>query len=83
MPDFTDLLPGYEGITFRKEKCIGTNKWLYSYRDSCKAAKEERDWLNKVNKNKTYSPEELREKQNVFGTIVLNVIRISSCGNRL
>lgn len=26
--DFTDILPGYEGITFRKEKCVGTDKWL-------------------------------------------------------
>lgn len=33
MLDFTDILPGYEGITYRKEKCGGTNKWLYSYRD--------------------------------------------------
>ena len=34
MLDFTGILPGYEGITFRKEKCTGTDKWLYSYRDS-------------------------------------------------
>lgn len=45
MLDFTGILPGYEGITFRKEKCTGTDKWLYSFRDSYKASKEERDWL--------------------------------------
>jgi len=71
MLDFTGILPGYEGITFRKEKCSGTNKWLYSFRDSYKASKEERDWLRRAKKNKTYSLEELRQKQQTFGTIVL------------
>lgn len=71
MLDFTGILPGYEGITYRKEKCIGTEKWLYSYRDSCKASREERDWLRRAKKNKTYSLEALREKQKTFGTIVL------------
>lgn len=71
MLDFTGILPGYEGVTFRKEKCSGTDKWLYSYRDSYKAAKEERDWLRRAKKNKTYSLEALRLKQKTFGTIVL------------
>ena len=71
MLDFTGILPGYEGITFRKEKCSGTDKWLYSYRDSYKASKEERDWLRRAKKDKTYSLEVLREKQQTFGTIVL------------
>ena len=71
MLDFTGILPGYEGITFRKEKCSGTDKWLYSFRDSYKASKEERDWLRRAKKNKTYSLETLRQKQQTFGTIVL------------
>jgi hypothetical protein len=71
MLDFTGILPGYEGITFRKEKCSGTDKWLYSFRDSYKASKEERDWLRRAKKNKTYSLEALRQKQQTFGTIVL------------
>lgn len=71
MLDFTGILPGYEGITFRKEKCTGTDKWLYSFRDSYKASKEERDWLRHAKKNKSYSLEALREKQRTFGTIVL------------
>ena len=70
MLDFTGILSGYEGITYRKEKCTGTEKWLYSYRDSYKASKEERDWL-RAKKNKTYSLDTLREKQKTFGTIVL------------
>ena len=71
MLDFTGILPGYEGITYRKEKCTGTNKWLYSFRDSRKAAKEEADWLRRVKKAGTYKLEDLREKQQTFGTIVL------------
>jgi transposase len=50
MLDLTGILPGYEGITFRKEKCTGTDKWLYSFRDSAKAGKEERDWLRRAKK---------------------------------
>lgn len=71
MMDFTALLPGYEGITFRKEKCSGTDKWLYSYRDSHKASKEESDWLQRAKKQCNYDLETLREKQKNFGTIVL------------
>ena len=71
MLDFTGLLPGYEGITYRKEKCTGSNKWLYSFRDSNKAALEEADWLRRAKKAGTYNLYELREKQKSFGTIVL------------
>ena len=71
MLDFTGILPGHEGITFRKEKCIGTDKWLYSFRDSYKASKEERDWLRHAKKDGSYSLEVLRDKQRSFGTIVL------------
>ena len=52
MLDFTDILSGYEGITYRKEKCVGTDKWLYSYRNSRKAAKEESDRLRRAKKEK-------------------------------
>lgn len=71
MLDFTAILPDHEGITFRKEKCSGTDKWLYSYRDSRKAAKEESDWLRRAKKDRTYGLEALREKQKTFGTIML------------
>jgi hypothetical protein len=69
--DFTALLPGYEGITFRKEKCMDTDKHLYSYRDSGKAAKEEQDWLRRAKTKRTFNLDELRRKQRGFGTIVL------------
>lgn len=71
MLDFTAILPGYESITYRKEKCSGTDKWLYSYRDSYRAAKEEHDWLKRARKDGTYDLETLRHKQKSFGTIVL------------
>ena len=71
MLDFTGILDGFDWITFRKEKCSGVDKWLYSYRDSAKASKEERDWLRRAKKDKTYSLEKLREKQAGFGTVVL------------
>ena len=71
MLDFTYILNGYEGITFRKEKCIGTRKWLYSFRDSKKAAGEEQDWLRYAKKDETYHLAELKKKQQTFGTIVL------------
>ena len=71
MLDFTGILVGYEGITYRKEKCTGTEKWLYSYRDSHKASQEEADWLKRAKNAGTYKLEDLREKQKTFGTIVL------------
>lgn len=71
MLDFDDILPNHEGITFRKEKCIGKDKWLYSFRDSRQAAKEEQDWLRRAKKDNKYDLEELRQCQRKFGTIVL------------
>ena len=71
MLDFTGILTGYEGITYRKEKCHGVNKWLYSYRRSETAFIEEKAWLSKAVKDNCYDLEELRRKQKDFGTIVL------------
>ena len=71
MYDFTGILAGYEGITYRKEKCKGNDKWLYSFRNSYSAAQEEQGWLAKAKKDGTYSLEELRKRQSYFGTIVL------------
>jgi hypothetical protein len=71
MLDFTGILPGDGSITYRKEKCGGIDKWLYSFRDARRAAKEEQDWLKRAKKKGTYSLEAPREKQHVFGTIVM------------
>jgi transposase len=71
MLDFTGILPGDNNITYRKEKCSGIDKWLYSFRDARRAAKEEQDWLKRAKKKGTYNLEALRERQRVFGTIVM------------
>lgn len=68
---FSAILMGREGVTFRKEKCIGKSKWLYSFRDAARAAKEEKDWLHRARKNSTYDLDSFREKQKSFGTVVL------------
>lgn len=71
MMDFTGILDGFEGITFRKEECPEAGKWLYSFRDRRRAAKEESDWLRRAAQNGTYDLEEFRGRQAVFGTVVL------------
>lgn len=71
MLDFTGILPGFEGVTFRKEKVSSKDKWLYGYRDASRAANEERDFLGRARKNKDYDLDKLREKQKQFGTVVL------------
>ena len=71
MLTFTGILPSNSNITYRKEMCKGTKKWLYSFRDATLAAKEEQDWLKNAKKDGTYSAEALAEKQKSFGAIVL------------
>jgi hypothetical protein len=69
MMDFTGILPGFEGVTYRKEKSGG--KWLYSYRDAYRAGKEERDYLKRAKSKDKYRHGEFLEKQKVSGTVVL------------
>ena len=69
--NFISILEGYEGITYSKKQCIGQGKWYYSFRDARRAAKEEQDWLRRAKKTESYNFEELRDKQEVFGTVVL------------
>jgi transposase len=69
MMDFTGILPGFEGVTYRKEKSGGA--WLYSYRDAYRAGKEERDYLKRAKSKDKYRHGEFLEKQKVFGTVVL------------
>lgn len=71
MRTMTGILPNCEGITYRKEKCTGRNKWLYSFRDSHKAATEEMGWLARAKANEEYSHADFLEHQGKFGTIVL------------
>lgn len=71
MLTFTGILSTNSNITFRKEKCTGSKKWLYSFRDATQAAAEEQDWLKRAKKDGTFSSEVLAKKQKSFGTIVL------------
>lgn len=71
MLDFTGILPGCEGVTYRKEKCSGADKWLYAYRCSAAAFAEERSWLNRAGRDGGYDLQELKRRQRSFGTIVL------------
>lgn len=68
---FEGILPGFEGVTFRKAKCQGVKKWLYAFRDARLAAKEEKDWLARSQKGGTYEDAEFKAKQRTFGTLVL------------
>jgi len=68
---FEGVLPGYEGITYKKAKCQGVNKWLYAFRNTKLAAKEEKDWLAKCQKDGAYDDAEFKTRQKSFGTVVL------------
>lgn len=69
--NYTGILAGNCNIIYRKEKCKGKDKWLYSFRDTHVAMKEEQDWLARAKKDGTYSFENLQKKQQSFGTVVL------------
>jgi hypothetical protein len=51
--DFTDILDGYEKITCIKIESSEQGKRLYSYRDACRAAKEEQDWQRRAKTKET------------------------------
>lgn len=69
--NFTGILEGYEGVTYKKAKVNGVNKWLYAFRDTASASKEERDWLSRAEKEKAFDDNEFKKRQSSFGTIVL------------
>ena len=69
--NFSGVLQGHAGITFKREKCTGASKWLYAFRDSEKAAAEEKAWLKNAMENGTFDDGEFKRKQRSFGTIVL------------
>ena len=71
MLSFEALLPGHEGMTYKKARVQGKDKWLYSFRDTSKAAQEEKDYLKRAKAEGTYDDKEFRSRQLSFGTIVL------------
>ena len=70
MLEFEGVLPDRDGVSFKKAKAQGKDKWLYSFRDAARAAAEERGWLAKA-KEDGYDHAEYEEARRSFGTIVL------------
>jgi hypothetical protein len=70
MLEFTGQLRGYGGITYRKEKACD-DRWLYSFRDAYRAAKEESDWLKRSRKKNDYCLADLQKARALFGTVFL------------
>ena len=64
-------LPEQETILYRKAFSKKDGKWLYSYRDTSKAHKEEYDWLHRSMKEKQFSIDRFDEDWYLFGTIIL------------
>lgn len=79
MLSFDSILASDSNITCRKAKVSGKGKWLYSFRDAAKAAKEEQDWLARAKKDGDFSMEELCKRQKSFGTIVLECDLDTDC----
>ena len=71
MLEFEGVLPDREGVSFRKAKVEGREKWLYSFRDAARAAAEERTWLERAKRDGKYDHAEYEEARRAFGTIVL------------
>lgn len=70
MYNYENVLPGEDGIQYRKSKVEGKHKWLYSFRNPREAAKEEQDWVLRHSKEGTYNDGEYQKARIKFGTIV-------------
>ena len=79
MLSFDAILPTDSNITCKKAKVNGKEKWLYSFRDATKAAKEEQDWLARAKSNDNFSMEELKTRQKTFGTVVFECDLDTTC----
>ena len=71
MLDYEGVLPGREGVTYKKARVNGGKKWLYSFRDAAQAALEERAYLERARRDGTFSQKDFAARQRSFGTIVL------------
>ncbi|MBR4211772.1 MAG: transposase, partial [Oscillibacter sp.] len=64
-------LPECETILYKKAYVEQEGKWLYSFRDTTKAHKEEFGWLQRSRKNNDFDIDRFDEDWLLFGTIVL------------
>lgn len=69
MYSYDGVLREHPAVTYRKAKVGGKDRWLYSFRDSARAAKEERDYLSRTADG--FDGSELKSRQERFGTVVL------------
>ena len=69
MYEYDGILLNNPDITYKKVK-VKEGYYLYSFRDSYKAFKEEKDYLSKQKKNNTYENDRFEVKRKEFGTIV-------------
>ena len=70
MYNYDNILPGEDGIQYKKSKINGKEKWLYSFRDLTKAAQEEKSWILRHKKEGTYCDQEFQKARDKFGTII-------------
>jgi hypothetical protein len=64
-------LPEHGTILYKKAKVDGEEKWLYSFRDTAQAHKEDYGWLHNAQKNGIFSNNQYMEDWLLFGTIIL------------
>ena len=64
---FEGVLKGYPGVSYKKARAGA--RWLYSFRDSGKAAKEDADFIARAGKE-GYDHAEYLERRDRFGTVV-------------
>ena len=64
-------LPGYEGILYKRVHAEKESKWLYSFRDTTQAHKEEYSWLHDSNKKGNFNIDRFDNDWLLFGTIIL------------
>ena len=70
MLEFEGVLPDREGVSYKKAKAEGKDKWLSSFRDAARAAAEERGWLARARED-GYGHAGYEEARRSSGTIVL------------
>ena len=69
MYEYEGVLKAHEGILYRKSSVEGGKKFLYSFRDQRRAAKEEADFIRRSAED--YDDARFKENQARFGTVVL------------
>ncbi len=68
--EYDGQLPGHETILYKKAQA-GESKWVYSFRDTAKAHKEDYGWLHKTQKDGGFNNGQYLSEWLLFGTIIL------------